>query len=379
MIKGRGWSSPASGASYPVTGAGSAVAEIAPRGLDSTWDAFVDSVGGDHVQTTRWATVKSEVGWTSERVVVRREGELIGGCQLLLRRLSPFGTVAYASRGPVIVDAEPGRIDAVLEAVRELAIHERLLLLKVQPPITGSDLVPPLEQGGFVASGLATAPSATVRLDLSGPLEGLLAAMRPGARSNIGKARRKGVTVRTGTSADLAPFVALVQATGRRQGFSPYPARYYEAMWHNFAADGRAVLFLAEHQGRTLSAALLIAWGDVVTYKMGGWSGERTNLHPNELLHWTGIEWARGAGYRWYDLEGINDEVGRAIVEGRDPGPAARQGVTHFKLGFGGEVVIAPSAYDYSPRPFVAAAVRRAESIAGRRSWLVGRLLGRGG
>ena len=352
--------------------------ECARKDLAPGWDAFVDCVGGDHVQTTRWAAVKAVVGWTSARVGVRRDGELVGGCQLLLRRLPPFGSIAYGSRCPMAVGSDPETIESVLGAVQEFARRQRLVLLKLQPPVGGFAEVPALERRGFVASSLGTAPAATVRLDLRQSNEGLLAAMRPSCRSNIGKARRKGVTVRTGTSADLVRFLALVEATSRRQGFSPYPARYYQALWDQFSPDDHARLLIAEHEGLPLSAALLVAWGGVVTYKMGGWSGARAGVHPNELLHWTGIEWAREAGYQWYDLEGINEEVGQAIVEGRDPGAGAHKGVTHFKLGLGGEVVLSPGGYDYSPRPLLAAAVRRVGSMASRHSWLVNGLLGRG-
>lgn len=370
--------SPTSGSSYRMDLGGESRVELARDVLDPDWDTFVDAVGGDHVQTSRWAEVKATVGWSSLRVVLRSDGELIGGCQLLLRRLSPIGAIAYASRGPVVAGNHPERLEAVLGAVQEVAKRQRLVLVKLQPPVGASAVGPRLEQRGFSASRLGTAPSATVRLDLRQPPDVLLAGMRPSLRSNIGKARRKGVTVRMGTSADLEHFMTLVEETARRQCFSPYPARYYEALWESFAGDGRALLLLAEREGRPLSAVLLVEWGGTVTYKMGGWSGERGGVHPNELLHWTGIEWAIRAGHRWYDMEGINEEVGMAIAEGRDPGPAARQGVTHFKLGFGGEVVVSPSAYDYSPIPLVAAAVQRLYSVAGRRSWLVGRLLGRG-
>lgn len=352
--------------------------EVCLGGPDPEWDTFVDSVGGDHVQTTRWAEVKSLVGWTATRVIARRDGQLAGGCQLLLRRLSPLVTVAYGSRGPVVSRSDPGALGAVLGAVREFAGTQRLVLLKVQPPLGADALVPELTGRGFVASSLGTAPTATVRLDLHRTPEQLLAAMRPGLRSNIGKARRKGVTVRTGTSADIAVFMALVNATSRRQGFSPYPDRYYEAMWSRFSSDGHARLLIAELDDRPLSAVLLVEWGGTVTYKMGGWSGERAGVHPNELLHWTGIEWAREKGHRWYDLEGINEDVGRAVAAGEDPGAAARVGVTHFKLGFGGEVVVSPVGYDFSSRPLVAAAVRAVGSMTGRWSWVLGRLLGRG-
>ena len=67
------------------------------------WDRFIAEVaGGAYQQSSRWAGVKAVVGWRAERVVVERDGAIVGGCQLLLRRLPILGAVAYAPRGPVI-------------------------------------------------------------------------------------------------------------------------------------------------------------------------------------------------------------------------------------------------------------------------------------
>jgi len=52
-------------------------------------------------------------------------------------------------------------------------------------------------------------------------------------------------------------------------------------------------LLLADYKGEILSSILLLAFGDTVSYKMGGWSGERRDVRPNELLHWTAMRWAR--------------------------------------------------------------------------------------
>lgn len=349
---------------------------MSERGLDHEWDSFVDSVGADHVQTSRWAEVKAVAGWDSTRIAVRRNGELVGGWQLLFRRLAHLGAIAYSPRGPVTTSGGPEILEVVLRATEEVVRRRRVLLLKVQPPVDGHDLVPTLERHGFVSSDLATAPSATVRIDLSRSPDQLLATMRRSHRSNIRGARRKGVTVRSGTVADIPRFAALVQATARRQGFSPYPASYYQAIWEAFVPEGHATLLVAENDGVALSAVLLIAWGGCVTYKAGGWSGERTGVHPNELLHWTGIEWARQTGQRWYDLGGIDEEAGRALAAGRES-PTARQGVTYFKLGFGGDVVVAPGAFDHSRRPVIAAAVRHVGAVAKGTSWLTQGLLGR--
>jgi lipid II:glycine glycyltransferase (peptidoglycan interpeptide bridge formation enzyme) len=349
-------------------------------GADPDWDAFVErSPGGHHVQTTRWAEVKEVVGWGAARVVVRRDGKPLAGCQLLLRRLGSLGSIAYAPRGPVLADsAGPDVLEASLDALDELVRAERVRYLKVQPPAGREDAVARLEARGYFPSGLETAPTATVLVDLRRPPEEILAAMRTNTRRNIRRAQRTGVSVRAGDEGDLGAFYGLVQATGRRQGFSPYPARYYEQIWRSFAPRGQAQLLLAEHAGMTLSAVLLVAFGQSAIYKMGGWSGPGARVRPNELIHWAAIEWARERGYRYYDLEGIDLAIARALLAGADIPETADRGLSHFKLGFSSEVAIFPAAYDYSRNRFVGATLRRVGPGLERLRPLAARALGRG-
>ncbi len=341
------------------------------------WDRFVDSApGGHHVQTSRWAQVKAVLGWDAARVVVRNNGEIVSGGQVLLRRLSRLVTIAYAPRAPLVAEAHPASLAPLLRGVDELARVERIVHLKLQPGIDDPGVASALRARGFQPSDLAPGPTATTRVDLADAPERILARMRSGARSNIGKARRKGVTVRAGNEADLASFVELVKATSQRQGFPAYPADYYEAMWHQFSGDGHARLLVAERGDRVLSAVFLIGWGDSVIYKMGGWSGERTSVHPNELTHWEAMRWAQAGGYRYYDLDGIDPTAAVGLLEGESLDTTGL-GVTHFKLGFGGEVVLFPGAYDFTFRPILGTAIRHVLPRLNRWTWLVQRLLGR--
>jgi len=133
---------------------------------------------------------------------------------------------------------------------------------------------------------------------------------------------------------------------------------------------------LAEHDGAALSGAVVVGYGDTVIYKMGVWSGERSRLHPNELMHWRAMQWARERGYRYYDLEGISEPVARAIVAGSELPEDGRRGTTHFKLGMGGEVALYPGAYDRSFHPLLVWPARVVAPRLGRfRS--VHRLVGR--
>ena len=312
------------------------------------WDQWVASTaGGHHVQTSDWARVKARAGLSATRVTLRSDGELVGGCQMLVRKLPVGGSVAYMPRGPLLASHEPDLLDEILAAVRIVARKERIVYLKIQPPVDRGDLSSALRSRGMVPSDLHTAPAASVRVDV-GPdrdEDGLLKAMRKTTRRRIRQAERNGVEVRSGGEKDLPILQSLLEATAKRQGFAPYPAAYYRCLWECFAARGQARLLIAEHEGVPLSAAMIMPFGETVLYKIGAWGGDRESVPGgNELMHWTAIRWAHSAGYRYYDFDGIPIDVVRAAIDGEQITSA--HGVAYFKLGFGGEPVLYPGTYD---------------------------------
>ena len=165
-------------------------------------------------------------------------------------------------------------------------------------------------------STLDTAPSASVVVDV-GPdrdEDDIFRAMRATTRRRVRQARREGICVRWGGANDLPALQAIIEATARRQGFRPYPADYYRRLWDIFGASGHARLLIAEHEGVPLSGMLLIAFGNTVIYKIGGWAGVAGSPHgSSELMRWTAIAWAHDAGYRHYDFEGIPINIARAV------------------------------------------------------------------
>ncbi|MGH8899577.1 MAG: lipid II:glycine glycyltransferase FemX [Egibacteraceae bacterium] len=346
---------------------------------DLEWDAFVEATaGGTYHQSSIWAQVKAVMGWDSARLVLRREGKIVGGCQLLLRTVPLAGVVAYVPRGPVVADRDARALSTVLTAVQSLVAQERIVYLKLQPPPDRHDMTAELAARGFVESSLEAAPRATVRVDLQRSPQALLSAMRQNARRNIAKARRLGVVVREGGPQDLAEFGRLIDATSHRQGFAPYPQRYYEQMWDLFTARDRARLLVAEHDGVVLASNLVVGFAEDAVFKIGGWCGTRKNVPPNELLHWAGMQWGRERGYRYYDFDNIGLSVAQALLAGEQPHPDVYHGVARFKLGFGGEVMLFPRSYDYTCRPLLAGALRRLAPKLDRFRPLADRALGRG-
>jgi peptidoglycan pentaglycine glycine transferase (the first glycine) len=321
---------------------------------DRDWDAFLAGTpGGDHAQTSLWAALKATVGWTVARVVASRGGEIVGGAQMLLRALPLAGAVGYVPRGPLCALDDPALARAVVDALRGAARARGVRYLIVQPPLDGHAVARALVAGGFRPTWLEPQPAHAVLIDLSQSLDGLLGQMKGKTRYNLRLGQRRGIAVREGGAEDLDTFYRLLVATGQRQRFPVQSREHFAEMWRLFAPPGHLKLFLAEHEGEAISAALTIPFGDTVTYKRGAWSGRQGNVHANEVLHWAAIGWARAHGYRYYDLEGIDAQTARRVASGEVEVGAGPRSVTAFKLGFGGKVVLSPGNYDYVSNPLL--------------------------
>ena len=150
---------------------------------------------------------------------------------------------------------------------------------------------------------------------------------------------------------DVGTFYRCLTATAERQDFEEFSPEYYLELFRIFAAKDQAKLFIAEHTGDPLSALLVVAFGDTALYKRGGWLGRRGDLHPNELMHWTAICWAKQCGYRFYDFEGIKEYAAEAILGNERYDTSSWDPLTKYKLSFGGDVRINPATFAYIPNP----------------------------
>lgn len=342
------------------------------------WDRFVAATpGGHHAQSSVWGRVKRVLGWSATRLVVREDDAVVGGVQLLVRDIGRLGRVAFAPYGPLVAPGSERQLDSLHSALLEFGRDERIRYLKVQPAAQRQDLVEALSERGWTPSSLAAAPAATVLIDVTADEDELLGRMRRNTRKSIRASARKGLTTSTAGEERLDDFWQIVLATSARQGFTPYPRRYYETMLREFAASGGSTLVVAEFEERVLSSSMIIAFGDRASAKMGGWSGERTNLAPNESIEFASMRWAKERGCSDYDVEGIDPRVAIELERTGELPPEALEGVAHFKLSFGGRVERLPSALDIAPNRLLRPAVRLVAPRADRLRHTAHRALGR--
>lgn len=322
------------------------------------WDAFVAGNAGDLNQLTAWGAAKEATGFSTVLATVDRDGAILGGAQIVVRRVAGFVGIGYVARGPLI---RPGASDAdvaeVLDAVERQARRQGVWHLVVQPAAGGEAVAAKLlARGYFEAPDVS--PRATMVIDLRRSEDEILAGMSPSRRRNVRQAQQNGLEIGAGSRDDIDRFHELHAVSGERQGFRPLPKTYLRAQWDALRPAGAVELVTASHAGRIVAGIWLTRSGGTVTYRIPGWNGEAAKLQPNVACHWYAMRWARQQGDRWYDLGGI-DRRHLATYQRDGKRPAHDpQSPAAFKLGFGGEPLLLPGAVQRTLHPLLRPIVR---------------------
>ncbi|MBN2084634.1 MAG: peptidoglycan bridge formation glycyltransferase FemA/FemB family protein [Anaerolineales bacterium] len=311
----------------------------------TNWEEFIQSKHPDAhlLQTAAWARLKSGFGWQAETVQSADAGAMV------LFRPLPLGvSIAYLPRGPV--PATISALSALLPQLDSLCRSRRAAFLKIEPDIRGDPAAAEsLGRLGFRPSPNPVQPPRTIKIDLRGSEDEILARMKPKTRYNIRLAMRHGVTV--SASEDLAAFERLMNTTGARDAFAVHAGTYYQKAFAEFGPHRGVELMLAGYEGEALAGLMVFAQGRRAWYLYGASSDAHREVMAPYLLQWEAIRWARARGCAEYDLWGIPD----ADPETLEKEFSARQdglwGVYRFKRGFGGLLWRSTGAWDrvYNP------------------------------
>ncbi|MEI7554326.1 peptidoglycan bridge formation glycyltransferase FemA/FemB family protein [Candidatus Chlorohelix sp.] len=333
--------------------------------VDSTqrhlWDEFVATHPAGHLlQCYAWGEFKKLHQWQPLRVAITEQGSerILAGAQILFRQMAGL-SVAYIPRGPVVDWSDKRLVNVLLELLRKAARRRRAIYLKIEPNLFDNVTLDKYltTELSFRPSSESVQPAATIRLDLLQTPAQLLERMKPKTRYNIRLAERRGVTCRLAdlsNPADFEAFYRLMEATGQRDSFGIHSANYYRDAWRIFQEaspeGGKGALWLAEFGGEIVAGVMVFVFGAESAYFYGASSNEHRREMPTYLLQWRAIQWAQQQGALWYDFWGIPENIGEDSDEREELEQKNVRdglwGVYRFKLGFGGEVVRYPGAYD---------------------------------
>ncbi len=320
---------------------------------DPAWDEFLAAQAtGQHVQSSPWGQLKAKFGWQVVRILAREGEQIVGGAQILSRRLPIWGSIAYVTRGPVVAPGRSDVMEMLFDRIEKVAQAQRSLVLSVEPPADEPLYMCPLQARQFKPSSFYVIPPTTALVDLRQSDDEILAQFKRGTRYNVRVALRHGIVVRDGNQADLGRFFEWMDATAAQDPYYYYSLAYYEEAWRQFVPRGMMKLLIACYEGEPISGTIVIALGQWAVYKWGASSGAHLSKKPNELLQWHAMKWSREKGCHYYDLGGITPFVAEALKRGEKPPESKLTGIARFKLGFG-QMVTFPSSYDntYGIRP----------------------------
>lgn len=317
------------------------------------WNKLLADFDNYHfLQSWQWGEIKKLNGWHVNRYVIKSKDKNIAAFQLLSRRIHPKVpiTVGYTPRGPLF-DISLVNLERLLYTIEQTGKNRGFAYIKVDTDIDetteqGVDWKDALEKAGWQYSPQQVQPKNTGVTDLlpddPNGEDTILASMKKTWRYNIRNSTKRGVTVRIGSSKDVAKFYSLYKITGERQKFGIRSLEYYREVYRAFQ-DGKttdSMILLAEHdnEDEPLSSAVFIRLHDKVWYFYAASSTKRRSDMPNYPLQWEALKWARSTGAQLYDWGGASTNPDNPD----DP----MANVWHFKKGFGAQLFEGVGAWD---------------------------------
>jgi len=365
------------------------VQEITDR---EQWNGFLTSRPRGHLlQSYEWGELSQYLGARIYRLGALENGCMVGAMQLIVSSV-PMPVPGlhfdwlYCARGPTVEQPDSPALPALVEHAHAIARKEHAVVLRLEPNIADDDPAkachPERSEGsgspdaeilrcaqddsmenwvtayralGFQINPFSLHERRSWVLDIRPDAEQLLANFKMTWRQNVRIAERKGIIVREAENdADFDAYYNLLAITSERDAFFIHSKDYHKEVLRRFAAEGDAVLYLAEHEGEALAAKMLIRFGNWCWDMFGASSNNKRNLKATYLLQYRCIQWAKARGCSYFDF--------RAIPEILEPGEAM-WGVYEYKKGFGGFSRLHLPTQDYVYRPLIYIAWRKVVEV----------------
>jgi len=224
---------------------------------------------GQILQSEEWGKLKAKGAWSYERLGLENNGELIGICMLLKRKLPLVNAyMYYAPRGFVCDYNNKETVKAFTEKLTDYVKKNKGIMLKIDPCVVyqerdaegdivengfhNKDLVENLKQLGYRHKGTTLdfdgiQPRFVYKLPLDRDLDELMKKFHHKTRYNIRLAMKKGIEIFEGTREDLVTFEKIMRVTGERDGFITRPLSYFEDMYDTLVPSGKLKLYLAKY------------------------------------------------------------------------------------------------------------------------------------
>lgn len=325
------------------------------------WDSLLKQFSdANYRQLSAYSTAAAaRVGARSENVAIRAESELLGLCNVRIRKLPvlPFG-IAYVNGGPVIEKAgaaieQTVVLSSCLKALQHEYVDRRGYVLRVVG-VARAGLLPDVANQIFLNAGFlpceAKGEYRTILVDIERGLPEIRRSLDQKWRNVLNKAERQDLEIVRGTEATLfRQFGELLRALVARKRLDiDLGPDFFLNLQDDLQGSDQFVVHLAMKDGSAVAGHIGAFHGDTAVYLLGASNEAGLKSNASYLLQWRVIEYAKERACRWYDLGGID--------------PEGNPDVYRFKARISGLDLTAPGPYEAGTSAR-RALVRSAESL----------------
>lgn len=297
------------------------------------WEFFLNKkeiVYYPFFQSWNWGELQKENGHKIWRIAVFKEKAIVAVCQIVDVK-AKRGHYFHLRHGPVLLPFDQKIFDLLLEYILILARKNKAVFLRMSPLVKKehADLTM-LKQRKFLPAPIHNLDAEICWvLDISKPEEELLKNMRKTHRYLIRKAQNMNIEiVRTQKVSNINNFLKLYSSLSERKHFVPHSGLKEE--FNSFSLENKALLFFAKYNKKIIAGAFIAFVGNMAIYRHGASDIKYKDIPASYLLQWEAIKEAKKRGIKLYNFWGI------APTEAKNH---PWQGLTLFKMGFGGERV----------------------------------------
>ena len=290
-------------------------------------DFILNHEGTSFMQDLNWGKVKSN--WKQEAIYLREDGKIVAAMMLLIQPVPLNSTFIYAPRGPVCDVYDIDLVNRLIKEAEPVAKKYKSYVLKFDPQVIYDEKLDNMyKKAGYKTTGYKPdaddliQPGHNMVLNIDGKTEEeLMKSFAEKTRYNIRLSGRKGVTVRYSRDVeDLKKFYEIYEVTTIRDKIGKRPYDYFERMLEAYD-ETKLRIYIAEHEGQGLAAAIATTFGGELFYVDGASSNEIRNLMPNYAMQMAMIRWGIETGCKTYNFGGVLN---------LDP----NNGLYKFKIGF---------------------------------------------
>ncbi|HEX8965450.1 MAG TPA: peptidoglycan bridge formation glycyltransferase FemA/FemB family protein [Patescibacteria group bacterium] len=291
------------------------------------WDTFLYKTYKDFLpffQSWEWGEVQHSLSHTVKRFGIYKNSTLLGvflSTEVNARR----GRYIHLRHGPVLEKWEKEIVDFLFDEIKKYGKKHHFDFIRISPLVDETKVA-------FLPFSFAS-PIHNMDAEICWVLsldkseDDILKDMRKSHRYLIKKAQSLPITIRqTINPNDFSLFLPLYKQLAYRKHFVPHSGVLEELKI--FAKENMASLFLAEYEGKIISAALIDFVGDTAIYRHSASDENFRNIPAMYFLQWEVIKEAKKRGMKYYNFWGIapTENVKHPWF-----------GLSLFKKGFGGE------------------------------------------